>query len=128
MKDNLIYPELSYEITGLLFKTHNDLGRYCKEKQYGDYLEELFKKNGIKHEREKVIPKSFEGEGANRNRIDFLVEGRLVIEIKCKRVVDRSDFYQLKRYLVALNKKPGLIVNFHEKYLKPKRILNPNYS
>ncbi|MFZ5364717.1 MAG: hypothetical protein ACOZBH_00775 [Patescibacteria group bacterium] len=34
----IIHEELSYEITGLLYKTQNDLGRLRNEKQYGDYL------------------------------------------------------------------------------------------
>ncbi len=82
MKKNLVFPELSYKITGLLFETHNNLGNYCNEKQYGDYLEKLLRKSGLKYEREKFLPKSFDGEAANRNKIDFLTEEKIVIEIK----------------------------------------------
>jgi len=39
----IIYPELSYKITGILFATHNELGQYAREKQYGDLLEKKFK-------------------------------------------------------------------------------------
>ena len=35
-KDKLIYPELSYKITGILFAVHNELERFRNEKQYGD--------------------------------------------------------------------------------------------
>ena len=45
MKQDLIYKKLSYEITGILFEIHNELGRYCNEKQYGDILETKLKKN-----------------------------------------------------------------------------------
>ena len=46
--NKLIYPELSYKITGLCFTVHNTLGRFCKERQYGDALEkELVKNNFI---------------------------------------------------------------------------------
>lgn len=128
MKENLIYPKLSYQITGLLFKTHNDLGNYCNEKQYGDYLEDIFRKNSLQYEREKILPKSFEGEADKRNRIDFLIENKIILELKCKRMIEKSDYYQVKRYLIALNKKLGLLINFRDKYVKPKRILNPNYS
>jgi GxxExxY protein len=125
MKQELVYPELSYKITGLLFAVHNELGKYNNEKQYGDLIENKFKENNIRYEREKILPASFVGE-KSRNRIDFLIEDKIVLEIKCKRINERNDFYQLKRYLIALDKRLGLLVNFREKYLKPKRVLNPN--
>ena len=125
MKQELVYPELSFEITGLLFETHNELGRYCNEKQYGDLIEIKFKENNICYEREKILPASFAGE-KNRNRIDFLIEDKIILEMKCKRVVEKSDYYQLKRYLITFDIRLGLLVNFREKYLKPKRVLNPN--
>ena len=49
--DKVIHKELSYKITGLLFKAHNDLGRFRNEKKYGDYFEDLLKKEGIKYKR-----------------------------------------------------------------------------
>jgi len=81
------------------------------------------KKSGLKYEREKNLPKLFEGEKVNRNRIDFLIEDKIILELKCKRTVEKSDYYQLKRYLIVLNKKLGLLVNFRDKHIKPKRIL-----
>jgi hypothetical protein len=39
MKQEIIYKELSYEITGVLFDVHNELGRYCNEEQRGDLIE-----------------------------------------------------------------------------------------
>jgi len=62
MKQELVHPELSYKITGLLFAVHNELGKYNNEKQYGDLIENKFKEDNIRYEREKVLPASFEGE------------------------------------------------------------------
>jgi len=127
MKQELIYKELSYDVNGILFDVQNELGRYCNEKQYGDLLEKKLKERKMRYEREKFLPESFEGEKLNRNRIDFLIEDIMIIELKVKRVIERQDFYQTKRYLVAFNKRLGLIVNFREKYLKPKRIINSQF-
>jgi GxxExxY protein len=70
------------------------------------------------------LPPSFENELSGRNKVDFVVEDKIVVEIKAKRVIEREDYYQVQRYLVAMNKKLGLLVNFRDKYLRPKRILN----
>ncbi len=124
-KKDLVFPELSYRVCGLLFKTHNTLGRYCNEKQYSDAFEHLLIENNIKYEREKNILISFEGEKEGRNKIDFCVEDSIILELKAKRMLLKEDYYQLKRYLVAFKMELGLLVNFRDKYLKPKRILNP---
>ena len=78
----------------------------------------------IKYKLEIVLPPSFNGELKGRNRIDFLIENKIILEIKSKRLLTREDYYQVKRYLLALNKKLGLLVNFRQKYIHPKRVLN----
>ena len=118
---NLIYPELSYKITGILFKAHNQLGRYCKEKQYQDVIEVLLRQNGIKFEREKKFPLSL---GIGGNQVDFIIEDKIILGCKTKLCVTKEDYYQLMRYLKASNKKLGLLANFRSKYLRPKRIVN----
>ncbi len=119
----IIHPDLSYKINGILFTVHNELGRFCNEQQYSDAIEHYLKKLKIKYEREKILPPSFEGE-QNRNKIDFLIENRIVLEVKAKILLTREDYYQVKRYLLALNKKLGILVNFRKKYIEPKRVLN----
>jgi hypothetical protein len=47
--DKVIYKELSYQITGMLFKTHQELGGYRNEKQYADYFEKLLILENIKY-------------------------------------------------------------------------------
>ncbi len=120
----IIYPDLSFKINGILFKTHNHLGKYCNEKQYADFIEKLLKESQLKYEREKVLPPSFEGEKEGRNKVDFLIEDTIVLELKSKKIISKDDYYQTKRYLVALNKKLGILVNFRSTYIYPKRILN----
>ena len=70
----IIYPELSFKINGILFKTHNQLGRYCSEGQYSDFVEKLLKESNLRYEREKILPPIFDGEKTGRNKTDFLIE------------------------------------------------------
>ncbi len=126
-KSGIIHPKLSYQINGILFAVHNDLGSYCNEKQYGDCIERYLKKENLKYEREKVLPPAFKGEAWGRNRLDFYiegVEGGIILEVKIKRAITKGDYYQVRRYLAAMNLKLGILVNFRGKYIAPKRILN----
>jgi len=120
----LIYSDITYKINGILFGVHNELGRFCNEKQYSDSIENKLKEANIIYKREEVIPSSFEGELKGRNKVDFVIEDKIILEVKTKRMLDKDDYYQVRRYLDAFNKKLGILVNFRQKLLQPKRILN----
>ena len=122
--DKVLYPELSYQITGCLFKTHNILGRFGREKQYGDLLETLFKEERIEYIREHPIPVT--GISDFTNRVDFVINKQILLDLKAKSLVTKEDYYQMNRYLDASNIKLGLIVNFRNKYLKPIRVIRSN--
>jgi len=114
--NKLIYPELSYLLTGVCFDIHNQLGRFCREKQYADLTEKRLTELKISFNREYRHTNS-------GNVLDFLVDGKIVLEIKAKRMILRDDYYQSQRYLQSTQKKLGLLVNFRSRYLKPLRIV-----
>jgi len=116
----LVEKELSYKVVGLLYKTQRELGRYCKERHYGDHFENLLKKEGMKFVREYPI----ELDGRKSNFVDFFIEDTLLVDFKCKPFLTKEDYYQMRRYLEITKKELGLIVNFRNRYLKPKRVLN----
>jgi GxxExxY protein len=123
----IIYPELSYKLTGLCYEVQGQLGRFCSEKQYADALEVLLKKSGLVFQREKFISIKFGEESIQGMFPDFLVENSIVLDLKAKKFITKDDYNQMMKYLHLLNKKLGLIVNFRSTYLKPKRILNSQY-
>lgn len=127
MKNKIIQKELSYKVVGLIYKAHDELGRYCREKVYGDLPGKLFKESGIKYKREYPIVTN----GKKSNFVDFYIEDVLLLDIKCKPFITKDDYYQMRRYLELCDLEIGLIVNFRNKYIAPKRVLNPrhpNYS
>ncbi len=126
--DKIIYPALSYKLTGLCFEVQGQLGRFCSEKQYTDAFEVLLNKNNLVFQREKFIPIKFEEKFIQGIFPDFLVENTIVLDLKAKKFITKEDYNQMARYLRLLNKKLGLVVNFRSTYIKPKRILNSQYS
>jgi GxxExxY protein len=120
----ILFKDICYKINGLFFKIQNELGRYRNEKQYGDKFEQLLKENKIKYFREFKLPISFIGEKNCRNIVDFIINDEIIVELKAKTIITKEDYFQTQRYLNTLNKKLGLLVNFRQKFLKTKRILN----
>jgi GxxExxY protein len=118
--NKLIEKELSYKVVGLLYQIHKEYGRYLKEKQYGDVLEGLLKDNCLEYEREKATII----EDRKSNFIDFCIANKILIELKAKSFITKEDYYQMQRYLTSENKELGLIVNFRQRMLRPKRVIN----
>lgn len=115
---SLVYPELSYQITGLCFEVQNVLGRFAREKQYSDLLEDKLKTSTLQYKREYTVT----GTG---NRLDFLINDKIILKAKAKPFLSKDEYYQVKRYLDILGLELALLVNFQDKYLKPRRILRP---
>jgi GxxExxY protein len=112
----VIYPELSYTINGILFETKKELGQYAREKQYGDLIEKKLKEKDIQYDREIAI-------GNTGNIIDFLIENKIVLELKAARLITKDNYRQIQNYLQHAKVKLGILANFREKFLKPVRII-----
>lgn len=116
----IIHSKLSYMVTGLCFKVQSDLGRFCRERQYGDALEKYLKVSNVEYKREAVLDNKL----IHGNRADFIIDNKILLELKVIPFITKEDYFQVQRYLKNTELKLGLIVNFRSKYLKPKRIIN----
>ena len=123
--DKVIYPELSYALSGILFQVQNSIGRYGREKQYGDAVQTLLEENRIPFEREKSLPVPHI-DNQFTNKADFVINKQILLELKAKPLITKEDYYQIHRYLDASRLKLGIIVNFRTKYLKPIRVIRSN--
>ena len=123
----IVHKELSYKLTGLLFKVHKDLGRFARERQYADKLEEYLKAENWEFEREFEI-KNLEITSPDGNRFDFLIKKLIILDLKAKPFITKEDYFQMQRYLRAAKLELGLIANFRAYRLAPKRVLNGSHS
>ena len=112
----VLYPELSYALVGLLFEVHKELGQYAREKQYGDLLEQKLKEVNIPYQRELAISNT-------GNILDFLIEDKIVLELKSTKQVVDDNYRQIQNYLQQTNKDLGILVNFRTSKVRPIRIL-----
>ena len=124
---DIIYPELSYRVTGLLMETQDILGRFCHERQYGDCFELLLKRERVSYQREQTVTVPVAGRMVTSNRVDCIINRQILVELKTVPFLTKQDYYQTMRYLKAANLKLGLLVNLRSLYLKPKRILNSSH-
>lgn len=125
-KSKLLYEDETYRLNGIAFKVQGELGRFGREKQYSDLYEKYLIEANMPYERERTV-------GGTGNRLDFFVYNCIPLDMKAKPYILKEDYYQMQRYLQILNSELGIIYNFRDKYIKPKRILketrkNPQLS
>jgi len=122
--NNLIYPELSYEISGLLFKLYNELGYGYQEKYYSRAFALLLKENKIKFKREICVPIIFRDKIIGRYYIDFVIDDKIALEFKISNEFRNQYTQQILSYLKSHSLKLGLVVLFTSKGIEIKRFAN----
>lgn len=125
-EDKIIYPELSYKIVGMLFEVHTKLGNRYQEKYYQRAIESEFKNNKIIYSKELAVDLMYGKERIGKYFLDFLVEDKIILEIKAVPHFKISDYKQVSAYLKSKNIKLGILANFRTEKLTYKRIINPS--
>jgi len=124
IKTDVLYNELSYQIIGSAFSVFNDLGYGHLEKTYQKALEQEFVKRGINFKREFYIPVKYINKIVAQNYFDFLVDEKVIVEIKRKNFFSLNDIEQIKKYLIAANLQLAILILFTENGVRQKRIIN----
>jgi GxxExxY protein len=124
----IIQKDLSYKIMGILFSVQNTLGNRYQEKYYQRAIEEAFKTEKIQFQRELCVDLIFNDKKIGKYFLDFLVENKVILEVKTVDKLKPKDFKQVLAYLTANNLELGILVNFSTDKLTYKRILNSRYS
>ncbi len=114
--------ELSGRVIEAAIAVHTALGPGFIESVYESALAVELTARGIRFERQKIIRILHRGEEVGEHRLDLLVEGCLLVEMKA--VKDMDDiFYVIGRsQMKAAGIRDGLILNFASMPLTIKRI------
>lgn len=123
-KADILYPELSYKIVGVLFDVFNDLGYRYQEKYYQRAVAAAFGNLGIKFKEQVLASLEFKGRPIGRYFYDFLVEDRIILELKRGDSFSRSDIQQILGYLTRSSLNLGILARFSSRGLKFRRIIN----
>jgi GxxExxY protein len=124
MVENLLYPDLSYQVVGLAMEVHNRLGYGFLEKVYENALMILLRKAGIKARQQCPIKVYFEGEEVGRYVVDIVVEESIILELKSQDIITNANRAQTLNYLKATGYKLAIILNFGKSRLQIERFAN----
>ena len=119
--------EISERIIGAAIEVHHVLGPGLLEGVYEEALCHEFHLRKICFERQKPVPIDYKGvKLATDLRLDLLVEGKVIVDVKAKADMSEKDHAKTLTYLRLTNTRLGLNLNFHEPRLVDgiKRIVN----
>lgn len=116
-----LYEDLTYKVIGALYEVHNELGSAHKENIYHKAVVIELKKRNIDFEEEKPLPVRYKGQKIGVYRPDFIIEDKVIIEIKAVPRITKAMFDQIFYYIKGTNYKLVLLANFGTSKLTIKR-------
>ena len=116
--------ELSNKIIGIGIKIHKALGPGFLESIYEKAMAYEFEREHLKFKQQAVIRVNYRDLQLGNQRVDFMVNNDIILELKTVTEITESHLAQLLSYLKTANKKLGLILNFSKKKLEIKRVVN----
>lgn len=120
----LVHDELSYQIIGSCFEVHNEIGGGHRESFYQKGLAAVLRQREIPFQEQVHVDLVVAGEKVGKYFLDFLVDKRVIIEIKSSKFFRQSDFRQATAYLQALKLELALLVAFTPTGVRYKRVVN----
>jgi GxxExxY protein len=119
MNGKIQFDELSSRVIGCALEVHRGLGPGLLESTYERCLAYELQTSGIPFELQKSMPVVYKGVQLDCGyRVDLLVDGELIVELKAATVIDPIHEAQILTYLKLAQVKTGLLINFNVPRLK----------
>ncbi len=120
----IIYKDLSYKIMGLTFNVFKNIGYGYREKYYQRAMEEEFKKENVRYKRESPVRLIYGGRIIGRYFMDFIIEDKVILELKVAKDFYTKNIKQILSYLTAKNLKLGILAIITKDGVKYTRLVN----
>jgi GxxExxY protein len=123
-KHDLVYPELSYRIVGCAFSVYNEIGFGHPEKYYQKAFAIALTNSQIKYKEQAYHNLKFQGKIIGKQFFDFLIEDKIIVELKRDVRFSKQHMDQVNNYLRVSNLQLALLINFSKDGVIYKRMLN----
>ena len=116
------YSNLTKQIIGIAIKIHKRIGPGFREKYYQRAMYLELRKSNLRFEREKKIRIPYGKVTLGYHVVDFIVENKVVIELKSMKELTNVETGQLTSYLRLIDCEVGLLLNFGQPTVEIKRV------
>ena len=119
----IIYKELSYALIGAAMEVHRILGPGFLEAVYQKALAHELTLRGIRFEQFKKLPVYYKGILVGDYEADFVIEGKIILEIKAVSQLHPRHEAQAINYLTATGFRLAILLNFGDTSLEHQRLV-----
>jgi len=128
IKKEYKYSDITSRVIGCAMRVHSALGNGFQEVIYQRALSIEMEIEGLSFSREHEMPIYFRNQHIGTRRVDFLVEENISVELKAVTQIEDVHLAQAINYLEAYDLEVGLLINFGERSLKFKRLVNGKFN
>jgi len=114
--------EITDRVIGAAIQDHKTLGPGFLEAIYEEALAAEFDHLGTIYERQKTVPIQYRNKSIGEHRLDFLVEGKVILELKAIQNIEDVHFAIVRSYLKATGQQSALLLNFASMPLTIRRV------
>ena len=114
--------ELTERIIAAAIRVHTELGPGFLEAMYEEALVIELTSNGLSFERQKLLPVFYHEHLIGEHRLDFLIEQKVILELKAISALEDIHFAIVRSYLKAADLSDALLLNFATPRLTVKRV------
>lgn len=111
----MLHKEITEKIIKAFFNVYNELGCGFLEKVYENALLNEFEDLGQKAEPQRLIIVKYKGRSVGNYYADFVIEDKVIVELKAAECLQKIHAMQLMNYLKATDLEVGLLLNFGAK-------------
>ncbi len=123
--EQYLHSDLTHKIIGCAMEVHRTLGNGFQEVIYQRALAIEMGSQRVRFSREHEMQIYYKGVEIGTRRVDFFVEGKIMVEIKAVSQLEDVHLAQAINYLEAYGLEVGLLINFGSRSLQFKRVMKP---
>jgi GxxExxY protein len=120
------YKELTGKIIGAAMNVHSEIGNGFREIVYHRSMMHELTTQGLSFKSEISMPLYYKNAKVGSRRVDLLVEGKVLVELKAVGEINDQHISQVLNYLKAYKLEVALLLNFGENSLTFRRIAQLN--
>lgn len=123
----MLHEDLTKIIIGCAMRVHSELKSGFQEKIYQTALDIELRFNNISFIAEREMDIFYRNQMIGKRRVDFLIENKIIVEIKTVSKLEDTHLAQALNYLECMNLSVGLLINFGCQSLEFKRLHNNKF-